>query len=83
MTLYLDMSATTPVSARVADVVVRQMTDEFGNAGSRTHERGNAAKKAVARAREVVADSVNARPEEVVFTSGATESNNLAILGPG
>jgi cysteine desulfurase len=57
------------------------MTNDFGNAGSRTHERGNAAKRALADSRGVVADSVGARPDEVVFTSGATEANNLAILG--
>lgn len=81
MSLYLDMSATTPVSDRVGQVVLRQMTSDFGNAGSRTHERGNAAKRVLGQARDVIASSVSAKPEEVVFTSGATESNNLAILG--
>lgn len=81
MTQYLDMAATTPVSRRVADVVVRYMCEEFGNAGSRTHQWGNNAKKALARAREELAAGFAARPDELVFTSGATESDNLAILG--
>ena len=63
------------------DEVLRYMSIEFGNAGSRTHDFGLRAKKAVQRAREQVAEVVRAKPEEVIFTSGATESNNLAILG--
>jgi cysteine desulfurase len=78
---YLDMAATTPVSKRVADVVVHYMCVEFGNAGSRTHVWGNNAKKAVGRAREEIAAVLGARADELVFTSGATESDNLAILG--
>jgi cysteine desulfurase len=81
MTVYLDMAATTPVSSRVADVVLHHMCDEFGNAGSRTHEWGTRAKKTVAAARERVAAAVAAPPESVVFTSGATEADNLALLG--
>lgn len=65
------------------EIVVKYMRDEFGNAGSRTHEFGARAKKAVERAREYVAEVVNAAPEEVIFTSGATESNNMALLGLG
>jgi cysteine desulfurase len=79
--VYLDYSATTPVDSRVAKVVVRFMAEEFGNAGSRSHEFGLRAKEAVQRAREQIAAVVDAKPEEVTFTSGATESNNLAILG--
>ncbi len=79
--IYLDNNATTPVDPRVAAVVSRFLTDEFGNAGSRTHEWGAAAAKAVEEARRHVASVLAARPDEVVFTSGATESNNLAILG--
>lgn len=79
--IYLDYAATTPVSERVAEVVKHYMTVEFGNAGSRTHEWGLRAKKAVAEAREYLASTMNASPEELIFTSGATESNNLAILG--
>ncbi len=79
--VYLDCNATTPIDSRVHQEVVRFMTLEFGNAGSRTHEYGLRAKRAVQIAREQVASVVRANPEEVVFTSGATESNNLAILG--
>ena len=78
---YLDCNATTPVDPGVARVVRHFLEEEFGNAGSRTHEYGATAKRAVNRAREQVAAVVNTDPNEVVFTSGATESNNLAILG--
>lgn len=78
---YLDFAATTPVDARVASLVMHFMTEEYGNAGSRTHEYGIRAKQAVETARAQVAGVVSARSEEVVFTSGATESDNLAILG--
>lgn len=79
--VYLDCNATTPVDPRVREVMYRYFEEDFGNAGSRTHEYGARAKKAVQRAREQIADVVNAKPDEVVFTSGATESDNLAILG--
>lgn len=79
--IYLDYAATTPVSERVAAVVNHYMTVEFGNSGSRTHEWGTRAKKAVAEARAYLAFTMDASPEELIFTSGATESNNLAILG--
>jgi cysteine desulfurase len=78
---YLDCNATTPIEPRVRDVVWRHITDEFGNAGSRTHEYGARAKRAVENARRQVAGLVAAQPDEVTFTSGATEANNLAILG--
>ena len=65
----------------VRDAVVRWLTDEVGNAGSRTHEYGLRAKRAVQSAREQVATVVGANVDEILFTSGATESNNLAILG--
>lgn len=81
MTVYLDMAATTPVSKRVADVVVQYMTEDFGNAGSRTHEWGTTARRAVGRARAGLADMFDVQPDELIFTSGATESNNIAILG--
>jgi cysteine desulfurase len=77
----MDYNATTPVDPRVADEVIKYMTMEFGNAGSRTHDYGQVAKKRVNRAREEVAAVVAAKPDEVIFTSGATESDNLAILG--
>jgi cysteine desulfurase len=78
---YLDNNATTPLDPRVADVVSRYMVEEYGNAGSRTHGFGATASKAVEEARALVADVVAARPDEVIFTSGATEANNLALLG--
>ncbi|MYS87887.1 cysteine desulfurase DndA [Embleya scabrispora] len=81
MVAYLDAAATTRVDSRVADVVLHWMTEDFGNAGSRTHEYGARAKAAVQRAREQLAAAFDARPEELIFTSGATESNNIALLG--
>lgn len=79
--VYLDHAATTIVDQRVADLVMAVMTDEFGNAGSRTHEFGLAALRHVNLAREHIAAAVGAQPDEVVFTSGATESDNIALLG--
>lgn len=79
--IYLDNAATTSVDSRVADLVLSLMIEDFGNSGSRTHEFGVAAARHVAVARGRVAKSVNAQVDEVIFTSGATESNNLAILG--
>lgn len=81
MTTYLDMAATTPVHPTVAETVMRIMTEEFGNAGSRTHEFGARAKKTVESARRVLARTLDAEPRDVVFCSGATEANNLALLG--
>lgn len=81
MAIYLDCNATTPVEPAVLETVMRYMAEEFGNSGSRTHEFGLRAKKAVEKARGQVAKVVKADKDEVLFTSGATESNNLAILG--
>lgn len=81
MTIYLDFNATTPVLPEVADLVYKLMTEEYGNAGSRTHEYGVAAKRAVEKARAQVAEIAKVDKTEVIFTSGATESNNIAILG--
>lgn len=81
MTAYLDCNATTPVAPEVAELVSKYMLEEFGNAGSRTHEFGVRAKQAIDTARKHVAAVLDAEPTEVVFTSGATESNNIAILG--
>ena len=81
MTIYLDCNATTPMEIEVREAVLKYMTTEFGNAGSRTHEFGARAKKAVQHARDQIAKMLAAEREEVIFTSGATESNNLAILG--
>jgi len=79
--IYLDCNATTPIEPRVAEVAREYLEEEFGNSGSRTHEYGAKAKSAVARARSAVAELLGADDDEVIFTSGATESNNLAILG--
>ena len=82
-TLYFDYSATTPVDPRVAQKMIPYLTEEFGNPASRSHPYGWTADKAVEEARANVAALVNADPKEIVFTSGATESNNLAIKGAG
>jgi len=81
MTTYLDFAATTRVDDRVAEVVHHYMCAEFGNSGSRTHTFGINARAAVESARQHVAEIVSCEPADVVFTSGATEANNLAILG--
>jgi len=79
--IYFDYSATTPVDPRVADKMVTYLTDRFGNSASRSHQYGWEAERAVEEAREQVAALVQADPKEIVWTSGATESNNLAIKG--
>jgi len=81
MSTYLDCNATTPIESEVLDAMMRYLTEEYGNAGSRTHEFGVRAKQAVERAREQVAAVVAARRDDVIFTSGATESNNIVLLG--
>lgn len=79
--IYLDYHATTPVDPRVAKLMLHYMTTEFGNASSTDHIYGDRAAKAVSQARSQVAELVGASAREVVFTSGATESINLAIQG--
>ncbi|ACT51091.1 MULTISPECIES: IscS subfamily cysteine desulfurase [Methylovorus] len=79
--IYLDYSATTPTDPRVAEKMIPFLTEHFGNPASRSHPFGWTAEKAVENAREEVAKLVNADPREIVWTSGATESNNLAIKG--
>src|SRR5947199_9420702 len=78
--LYLDYNSTAPLDPRVFEAMRPYFLEEFGNAGSRTHVYGQRAKDAVDRARRQVADLLGCRSEEHLFTSGATESNNLAIL---
>ena len=79
--IYLDYSATTPIDQCVADKMIPFMTEHFGNPASRSHSFGWTAEKAVEEAREEVAKLVGADSKEIVWTSGATESNNLAIKG--
>lgn len=79
--VYLDCAATTPLEDSVKDTLLHYLTEDYGNEGSRTHEFGSRAKQAVQKARDQVAGVAGAKRDEVLFTSGATESNNLAILG--
>ncbi|KAG9318643.1 pyridoxal phosphate-dependent transferase [Chiua virens] len=79
--IYLDMQATTPVDPRVLDAMLPYLTDQFGNPHSRTHAYGWEAEQAVEDARKHVADLIGAEPKDIVFTSGATESNNMSIKG--
>jgi cysteine desulfurase len=79
--IYLDNNATTPVDPRVLDAMMPYLTDTFGNAASRTHAFGHAAAHAVDLARQQVASLLHADPKEIIWTSGATESDNLAIKG--
>jgi cysteine desulfurase len=81
MVVYLDCAATTPLDPRVRVEMMRYLDEDFGNAGSRTHELGRRARTAVEHARDRVAAVVGSARGDVIFTSGATESNNLAILG--
>jgi cysteine desulfurase len=78
--VYLDNSATTPLDPRVVDAMMPYLTEKFGNASS-IHFYGQEARAAVDRARHQIAALINARPNEIVFTSGGTEADNLAILG--
>jgi len=79
--IYMDYSATTPVDPRVAAAMIPYLTEKFGNPASRSHAYGWVADEAVELARAQVAALVNADPKEIVWTSGATESNNLALKG--
>lgn len=79
--IYLDYNATTPLDPRVFEVMTPFFMDNFGNPHSRSHAYGWSAEQAIEKARKQVADLINADPRSIVFTSGATESNNLAIKG--
>ncbi|KAL8280134.1 hypothetical protein RQP46_007464 [Phenoliferia psychrophenolica] len=79
--IYLDMQATTPTDPRVVDAMLPYMTNAYGNPHSKTHAYGWESEKAVEEGRKHVADLIGANPKDIVFTSGATESNNMSIKG--
>jgi len=81
MPIYMDHHATTPVDERVLAAMLPFFVGRFGNAASRTHAHGRAARNAVEHGRAQVARLIGAKPDEVIFTSGATESDNLALRG--
>lgn len=81
MSVYLDYNATAPIDSRVLETMVDAYKNHYGNADSRTHDFGNDSREIVEKARGQVAQLLNVSKGEVFFTSGATESTNIAILG--
>ncbi|MBN2367801.1 aminotransferase class V-fold PLP-dependent enzyme, partial [Candidatus Woesearchaeota archaeon] len=80
MQVYLDSGATTRLADEVLDDMMPFLKDKYGNASS-LHRRGREAKNAIEESRKIIADSINALPGEIIFTSGGTEANNFAIKG--
>ena len=80
-TIYFDHASTTPCDQRVVDAMLPYFTSIYGNSSSRNHAYGWEAENGVDTARSQVADLLGAQPKEIIFTSGATESNNIAIKG--
>ncbi|KAM0673232.1 hypothetical protein GVAV_003397 [Gurleya vavrai] len=79
--IYLDYQATTPLDPRVLDSMLPYLTSQFGNPSSRTHKYGWDAENAVKKARHQIADVINCSADEIIFVSGATEANNIALKG--
>ncbi|HCH42781.1 MAG TPA: IscS subfamily cysteine desulfurase, partial [Algoriphagus sp.] len=79
--LYLDLASTTPLDTRVFEAMTPYFLEDYGNAASTTHTFGERAAKAVNESRRIIAHAINAQEEEIHFTSGATESINLALKG--
>ncbi|MCX6811925.1 MAG: aminotransferase class V-fold PLP-dependent enzyme, partial [Candidatus Berkelbacteria bacterium] len=80
MRIYLDNSATTPVDSKVLQAMMPYFNDKFGNASS-IHQFGQEARRAIDKARDDIAEVINSSPEEIIFTSGGSEADNLAIRG--